>query len=173
MNSPWSTALLLCGLICVASCKSSPRRENDNDLEPHSPFQTGHLKPPTSDVGPNYEDDDFELQFVRRETCKPSPPFLPEAGRERWSVELRIRSKSERAVPVQTLAFHLRDKSGHYFSATLAGCRPPLKTETLSGGRIAHGNVAFDVPQGQDVLELVYEPFLVGRPKVEAVVRAH
>jgi Domain of unknown function (DUF4352) len=143
------------------------------DSRTSSQTEGAPLTPPVSraPTSRSYEDDDLALEALGTSTCAPEPPFLPPAGHERISVKIRVASKSVRPVPVQALAFRVEGRDEKAFAATLAGCKSPLSVATLSQGQRAEGDVAFDVPESHGPLDLVYEPFLLGRPPVSVRVR--
>jgi hypothetical protein len=163
-----SFAQVALGLPSLVVALVSCRHELDHrrDPEPRAAAQdTAPSGPPprASATSTRYEDDDFELEAISTTVCPTEAPFLPEAHHERLSILVRIASRSTRPIPVQALAFRVESPKGSY-SSTLAGCGPALSVATLSSGQREGGEVAFDVPVDEAPLELVYEPFLLGRP---------
>jgi hypothetical protein len=122
-------------------------------------------------TGPKFEDPDFVLEVKPPKLCDEQTPLAPEKDFKRISVPLRLEAKSRREVPVNPLTFALEDADGHRFRATLAGCAPPLPQGTLKAEQHIEGEVAFDVPVGEQSLELVFEPFVIGREEVRARVK--
>lgn len=77
-------------------------------------------------------------------------------------IELSIQGISEREVPVNAFYATLYDARGDSYSATLAGCEPPLPSVRLTNGKSARGFVTFEVPKSADKLELRYAPLVIG-----------
>lgn len=120
--------------------------------------------------GPVFEDPDFKLEVHAPKLCASTGPFVPKPGFRRLSIPLSIEARSSRVVPISPVSFRVEDKDGHRYGATLAGCSPTFPNDTLTAGETRRGEVAFDVPQDAGALELVYEPFLIGRKRVLARV---
>jgi hypothetical protein len=121
-----------------------------------------------SATGPSYEDDDFRLTVEAPTTCQMNGPMAPSEPLRRISVPVALVGRSGREVPVGPMLFTLEDKEGHQFRPTLAGCGPSLTPTAVTSGKSLQGEIAFDVPQGAGALELIFEPFLIGRKKVTA-----
>jgi hypothetical protein len=119
-------------------------------------------------VTEKFEDPDFSLTTERATLCKQTGPFVPKEGMKRYSVPVVVEATGRRSVPLSTLAFRLVDGNGNLYGATLAGCEKPLGTQTLVSGTKASGAIAFDVPEEVRELQIQFEPFLIGRPKVSA-----
>ena len=89
----------------------------------------------------------------------------------RISVLLELEAKSKRELPIDILNFTIEDRNGHQYRPTLAGCGAALKRDSLTLGQKVEGEVAFDVPINAHDLELLFEPFLVGRTKISGRVQ--
>lgn len=120
-------------------------------------------------IGARVEDPDFVLSVGTYKQCDKSQTLSPAEGFERISVPLRIEGRSQRVVPVNALAFHLEDRDGRRFPATLAGCAPSLPHAQLQEGEVLEGEIAFDIPTRDAPWQLVFHPFLIGR--TESVAR--
>jgi hypothetical protein len=157
-------AILFFGLMlaaCDGEAPDSPSKTEIPNWQDPAPIDA---------TGPTFEDEDFVLSALAPRICETKEPLAPKDGLMRVSVPLRLRAKTGRPVPVGALAFFLEDAQGHQFRATLAGCAPSLRQEVLRKDQTAEGEVAFDVPKSVGKLELVYEPFLMGRKAVRARV---
>lgn len=153
------------GLVATLSgCK----KPEGNEKVARPSASTASPKPQVPRV---FQDQDLRLETLSTARCQPEPPFLPPADHERISVKIQVTSRSSVPIPVQALALRLETDREERFAATLAGCKPPLSALTLSDGQTATGDVAFDVPLRRGPLELVYEPFLLGRAPVSVRVQ--
>lgn len=169
-------APLLVALALALGCKSRPTpakgeaQAEGAPLAMDSPFST---TPPRAAVAPglSYNDEDFSLSTERARECHDTAPFPPREGSRRLSVPLTVRVTGKRTVPLSPLSFRLVDAEGSFHGATLAGCAPPLKPQLLQPGMVARGSVAFDVPAEAAELELLFEPFVIGRPSISARVK--
>ncbi|HSC87440.1 MAG TPA: DUF4352 domain-containing protein [Polyangiaceae bacterium] len=170
---------VLIGLAVLSACRSErhsstdppttetpPASSEQLQLEPPTPLAT--TSPPFAELEAKYDDADFSVHVGELRACVPEAPFLPPPNHRRLAVELEVRAKTQRIVPVGPLGFSLEDGEGLRYGATLAGCGPSLPSARLSGSERAQGQVAFDVPSSANELRLVYEPFLVGRKRVTA-----
>lgn len=177
--SPSARYSLLFGFLALGSLAACSRKAQQEDQGApsapaeapwfDSPFQKEATPPPREQrLPPYFEDPDFRIEVSSHSRCEPKPPFLPPAGHDRLQVTLTIRAKTKRVVPVGPLGFRLEDSEGRRYSGTLAGCAPALPTRELSGSDSAEGAVHFDLPQDAKNLRLLFEPFLIGRPKVSA-----
>lgn len=154
-----------------ASC-SCQQREIDREGSASQKLEVGRST--TADgpaTGPVIEDQDFRLSVGKPELCEDTAPFLPEPGYVRLSIPVEVTAKGRRWIPLSPLAFRLSDQKDHDYGPTLAGCRDVLKNRRLSAGDSARGEVAFDVPEKAENLELTFDPFLIGRPDVRARAR--
>jgi len=118
-----------------------------------------------------FDDRDFRLEVGSPQICNETAPFLPEPGLMRISIPVEVRAKSRRLIPTSPLSFQLTDGQGRTYGPTLAGCRPALENTRLGEGQSIEGDVAFDVAVGARDLELDFEPFLIGRTEIRALVR--
>jgi hypothetical protein len=157
---------LLLSLLALAPACEPPQKKSA-ELPEVEWEDTG----PVVASGPRFDDDDFTLEVQAARVCEKASPLGPNGGKQRISVPVSIKAKTKRAVPVSPLPFTLEDKEGHTYRPTLAGCAPTIEQTTLTGGQSLKGEVAFDVPPDAGKLELVFEPFLIGRKKVTARVR--
>lgn len=158
-------ALLCLSLLLSACDRDAPAHASETELP------SWKDSPPIDATGPSFEDEDFVLAVDAPRVCETETPLSPEEGLLRISVPLRLRAKSARPVPVSALAFFLEDEEGHQFRATLAGCAPSLRQQVLREKQTIEGEVAFDVPKTVGKLEMLYEPFLMGRKAVRARVQ--
>lgn len=169
-----ASALLLLATIAVAvGCSrertASTKERGDDGWSIDSPFSDQELLDPRAE-SPSFFHEDFRLEAKRKEPCAAEAPFLPAPGQKRISVLVELEAKGERAVPTSPLAFSVLDRQGHRFGVTLAGCKPGLPSGVVTSGQQVLGHLAFDVPEHTTDWELVFEPFLVGRPRVRARV---
>lgn len=155
--------VVLTVLLLLSACA---REERPSEALPFEPGALASASAPSE----TYEDPDFHAEVLGTAVCDPGPPFLPPPNHRRLEVTLRVTSRSKRPVPVSPLAFQLEDERGHRFGATLSGCGDPIPSVRLDADRSVEGRVAFDVPKDSGPLRLVYEPFLIGRAKVSAVL---
>lgn len=158
--------LLASMLIVCGACEESP----GDQASPPAPWQLADSAEQSAD-GPRFVDDDFELEASAPSVCKASEPMAPPQGYERLSVPIKIKGRSSREVPLNTMDFTLIDDDGHQFRPTLAGCRPALKTMRLTKGRSQSADLAFDVPREERSWQLVFHPFLLGRKELRAKVK--
>jgi hypothetical protein len=150
------------------------------DRHPQQSEQSGPAHEPTVEVkrrgqgratGSVFDDSDFRLEVRARRVCNETAPFLPEPGQIRISIPVEVRAKTRRLIPTSPLSFQLTDHQGRKYGPTLAGCQPALKNLRLGEGQSIEGDVAFDVDVSARDLELGFQPFLIGRPEVHALVR--
>lgn len=166
--------LLAAAPLSAAACnreRAAPTKgqEPDDAWSIDSPFSDHELLDPRAESS-SFSHADFSLGAKRKEACAAKAPFLPAPGQERISVLVELEAKGQRAVPTSPLAFSLLDRQGRRYGVTLAGCKPGLPAGVVSSGKRVTGYLAFDVPENVDEWELVFEPFLVGRPRVRARV---
>lgn len=122
-------------------------------------------------TGSVFDDRDFRLEVRALRVCNETAPFLPEPGQMRVSIPVEVRATTPRLIPISPLSFQLRDRQGRKYGPTLAGCQPALQNIRLGEGQSIAGDVAFDVAVDARDLELDFEPFLIGRSDVHALVR--
>jgi hypothetical protein len=137
----------------------------------HEPLIQLSRDEPRRASGRVFDDRDFRLEVGSPQICNETAPFLPEPGSMRISIPVELRAKSRRLIPTSPLSFQLTDGQGRTYGPTLAGCRPALQNTQLGEGQSIEGDVAFDVAVGARDLELGFEPFLIGRLEVRALVR--
>jgi len=137
----------------------------------HEPLIQLSRDEPRRPSGRVFDDRDFRLEVGSPQVCNETAPFLPEPGLMRISIPVEVRAKSRRLIPTSPLSFQLTDGQGRTYGPTLAGCRPALENTRLGEGQSIEGDVAFDVAVGARDLELDFEPFLIGRTEVRALVR--
>jgi len=122
-------------------------------------------------TGSIFDDRDFRLEVGTPSICNETAPFLPEPGLMRLSIPVEVRAKTPRLIPISPLSFQLTDRQDRRYGPTLAGCRPALRNIRLGEGQSVKGDVAFDVAVDARDLELAFDPFLIGRSEVHALVR--
>lgn len=148
------------------------RNAQDGEASPaHEPLLQLNGEEPKRAVGRIFDDRDFRLEVGTLQVCNETAPFLPEPGQMRISIPVQVQAKTRRLIPTSPLSFQLTDRQGQTYGPTLAGCRPALKNIRLGEGQSIEGDVAFDVAVGARDLELAFEPFLIGRSEVRALVR--
>jgi len=119
--------------------------------------------------GPLYEDEDLKLEASSAQRCTGTGVLAPRDGHERWAIPLHIEVKGRREVPVGPMLFSVWTGDRAY-RPTLAGCKTSFPTRTLKPGEELSSYVTFDVPAASGEMRLTYEPFIIGRKKVEAQV---
>lgn len=167
-----AAAVATLGACDIASLTGHERKPDPQErpVQMDSPFadQPG---PTTPAREAEFDDPDFTLTAEAVHPCRETAPFPPPPGFRRLSVPVRVQAKGKRLVPIGPLSFQLVDSRGQSFGPTLAGCDAALPSRNLESNELVTGYVAFDVPQGVGDLELQFEPFLIGRPKVRASVQ--
>lgn len=105
---------------------------------------------------------DYSMSVDSVKECPMDPPFSPKHGNTKFGVEVSIKGESEREVPVNVFYATLVDARGDSYSATLAGCEPPLVAVRVANGKSTHGFVTFEVPKAAEKFELRYAPMVIG-----------
>ena len=139
---------------------------------------SGHGSAPPYDLplpqadpqGPIYEDPDFILEVGKPQICESKGVLAPPGDFTRLAVPIHLESRSKREIPVGPMLFSLA-AGEQTFRPTLASCKPTFTPGKLSQGTSIDAHVAFDVPRDHEELEIRFEPFLVGRKKVQASAR--
>lgn len=134
-------------------------------------IQLNRPEPAPRAAGQVFDDRDFRLAVGTPRICNETAPFLPEPGLMRISIPVEVRAKTPRLIPISPLSFQLTDRRNRTYGPTLAGCFPALQNQRLEEGQSVRGDVAFDVQVGARDLELSFDPFLIGRSEVQALVR--
>lgn len=166
-SSPWRAATRVLGLTVVlfslSGCDwfSAERDRKGTDWE---------ARPVKSSDGPRFEDPDFVLEAGVPSRCQEVGVLSPPSGWKRLSIPIELRGLTSRAVPVSPLLFSLEDQGGHRYRPTLAGCHPAFQPRELAQGGQLDAHLSFDVAPGAERLELVFEPFLIGRSPLAARV---
>jgi len=157
--------------VLLAGCDRAPNRtDTESRALSHERPSERRAEPHPRPEGPVYDDDDFRLEAGLPRVCNKTAPFLPEPGLLRLSIPVVVRAKTRRLIPISPLSFQLTDSEGRRYGPTLAGCQPALKNVRLEEGQSVEGDVAFDVAVGARDLELGFDPFLIGRKEVHALV---
>lgn len=159
------------GIVSLCACLFLAGCDDEQPSDPTIPPVDWQADGRQRATGPKFEDEDFILEVKPPKACQRKTPLAPKKGFLRVSVPLTLEAKSKRPIPINPLTFALEDADGHRFGATLAGCAPPLPQSTLEQGARIEGEVAFDVPAEVDSLELVFEPFVIGRNEIRARVK--
>jgi hypothetical protein len=152
--------LLLCLLPFLSSC--------DKSSDPPRPAQYD-LELPVEAPSPSYVDNDFSLRAGTPKLCPQSGVLGPASGMLRIAIPVEIELKSQRSLPVGPMLFLAATRNGTY-RPTLAGCQDPFPARTLTVPATVKSHVTFDLPQDYKELQLVYEPFIIGRKAVSARV---
>ena len=163
MSRPRFTIPLALGCALLACDPPPAAKERTPDIEWND-------TPDQPATGPTFDDEDFRLEVKTPRVCDHKTPLVPAEGLQRLSVPIVVKAKTARALPVSPLPFTLEDEDGHTYRATLAGCAPTIPQTVLKVSQSLEGEIAFDVPKDIGQLELVFEPFLIGREKVTARV---
>ena len=156
----------------LPACDRHPTEgERPSHMAPQEPLIQLHHDEPQRATGRVFDDRDFRLEVGSPQVCNETAPFLPEPGLMRISIPVQLQAKTRRLIPTSPLSFQLIDRQGRTYGPTLAGCRPALKNVRLGEGQSIEGDVAFDVAVNARDLELDFEPFVIGRSEVRALVR--
>lgn len=163
---------IVLGTVLSWGCERDPQAKHESE----DPAQGGPLiqlnRPePARAKGRVFDDRDFRLEVGTPRLCNETAPFLPEPGLMRISIPVEVRAKTPRLIPISPLSFQLTDHEDRKYGPTLAGCFPALQNLRLEEGQSVRGDVAFDVHVGARNLELTFDPFLIGRTEVQALVR--
>jgi hypothetical protein len=155
----------------LPACDRARSESEPRDQSPHEPLIQLRVDGAGRATGSVFDDRDFRLEVGTPRVCNETAPFLPEPGQIRVSIPVEVRAKTRRLIPTSPLSFQLTDHQGRKYGPTLAGCQPALKNIRLGEGQSIEGDVAFDVAVNARDLELGFEPFLIGRSEVHALVR--
>ena len=137
----------------VVTSPSSTAEIVGTDTRVHPVGELGHAR-------------DFSMSVESSKDCPLELPFAPKRGDVKLGIEVSIQGTSDREVPVNAFYATLADARGDTYSATLAGCDPPLPAVRLTNGKSARGFVTFEIPKASEKLELRYAPLVIG-PGVE------
>lgn len=154
-------------LVLLSACTQEKTERRASPSSDPGPWETQGPRP----EGPTHEDQDFKLTASRLAVCGSEATLSPPVGHQRVSVPIELESSSERPLSVGPLHFSLQDENGHRYRATLAGCRPTLKQQTLAKDQKLSAEIAFDVPRDAGPYDLYFEPFVVGRKPISAAVK--
>lgn len=171
-RAPRRLAVLALGVALLSGCDRE--RRADPSLDPGSDgplIQLNRPEPAPRATGHVFDDRDFRLEVGTPRICNETAPFLPEPGLMRISIPVEVHAKAPRLIPISPLSFQLTDRRDRTYGPTLAGCHPALKNIRLEEGQSVRGDVAFDVQVNARDLELSFDPFLIGRSEVQALVR--
>jgi len=93
--------------------------------------------------------------------CKAQRYLRPKKGNIRVGVKVLIESTDE-DVRVSPFSAKVADAEGYAYNNTSLGCKPALKSVTLSSGEKARGWLSFEVPKDASSLKMTYAPYLTG-----------
>jgi|GEM_PF-1329148 len=155
----------------LPACDRDRSGTEERAQSPHEPLVQLRVDGAGRATGSVFDDRDFRLEVGALRVCNETAPFLPEPGQIRVSIPVEVRAKTRRLIPTSPLSFQLTDRQGRKYGPTLAGCQPALKNIRLGEGQSIEGDVAFDVAVNARDLELGFDPFLIGRSEVHALVR--
>jgi hypothetical protein len=155
-------------LCCILGCQRREADPKESDLLRLAPDDSGGpgvigATPTIHEVGSTARARDYTLSVRSVKVCGADPVFRPPPGVIRVGVEVQIAGLSEHQVPVNPFYAMVVAPSGQRFEATLAGCKPGLRAQRVTGGVSAQGWVSFDVPaQHGTHLTFTYSPVVIG-----------
>ncbi len=155
----------LCALL-VLSIPFLPGCEEEQTTRSSTPAYDLEL-PTKAPEGPIFEDEDFVLEVGTPQFCSAEGVLGPEEGLQRISIPVEVRHRGKRDLPWGPLLFSIQS-DGQTYRPTLASCTSPFKTRTLNDDTKQKDHLTFDVAWPLDRPVIVFEPFVVGRKKIEA-----
>ena len=131
--------------------------------EPSSPLlATPHDGKRVYAVGETAEARDYELVLKNVKECKVEEYFKAKKGHLKLGVEVSIRGRTDREVPVNPFYAKLTDSDGYSHSSTFGGCTPELQAVRIKKGDKALGWITFELPKSARGLKFDFAPFILG-----------
>lgn len=92
--------------------------------------------------------------------------LTPKSGNKFVSVDISLKNDSNDAFNYNALDFKLQDSQGYDYSMATTDVDPAISTGAIQPGQATRGFLAFEIPNTNDVSELIYTPSFFGTSQV-------